>query len=289
MKKMKKIRYMLLTFDLEEFVRPIELGLRYNHDELIDISRIGLRKIISIVKKSGIFGTFFVTFEFAQHCKAELRSLVRGGNEIGLHAYSHSDDYKNMSFEETLRFLKKAKKGIERITGRTIYGFRAPQMVRVDRQILKEIGIIYDSSSHPTIAFDPTLMFSHYSNFFGRRGVYEDSGIIVVPVSVTPLFRLPFSWIWFRNFGLTYAKMCSNLCLIDQDFINLYFHPWDFIDVGETEYGKKVRWWEVERFYKRNSGELMIENIERYIKWAGSIGLRFSTIWGYLHESKRVL
>ena len=279
-------KYILLTFDLEEFVRPIELSMDCRKSQLMEVSRAGLNKIISILKANSIHATFFTTYEFAKKCKRELKLLTKMGCEISLHAYSHKDDYRKISSDETFKRLREAKVGIEKIAGAKILGFRSPQMIKINRNILKKLNIKYDSSSHPTIAFDPTLILSHYSNIFGKRDIHNDNGITVIPVSVTPILRFPFSWIWFRNLGLSYTKACTKACLTDQHFINIYFHPWDFVNLRNTDYGKTIRPYKIERLYSRNSGEWMVQSLNSYIKWCKKSGLIFKTIKEYLHESR---
>jgi hypothetical protein len=94
---------------------------------------------------------------------------------------------------------------------------------------------------------------------------------------VTPLVRLPFSWIWFRNFGLEYAKMCTRMCILDQPYVNIYMHPWEFIDLS-----KRDDLSELPVLIKRNTGGKMERMVGGYIKWCIKAGLKPTTVEKWL-------
>jgi hypothetical protein len=99
-----------------------------------------------------------------------------------------------------------------------------------------------------------------------------------IPISVTAFFRLPFSWIWFRNFGLKYAKICTRLSLINSDYINLYFHPWDFVDLRDFK-GK------ISPFILKNAGRRFSRMFEDYIGYCKRINLKSKTVSEYINET----
>jgi hypothetical protein len=280
---MKKKKYILLTFDLEEFDFPSELGIKQTEKEKFDVSRTGLNYIISILETQRIKATFFTTASFASNNKNLLLQLS-GGNEIALHGLKHEDDYGKMSQETALAKIKKAKSIIKKITGKNIYGFRAPRLFKkdwknVDLDFVKKAGLIYDSSLHPT--FIP----GRYNNFAQKTGIHKINEVIEIPISVSPVLRLPLFWFAFRNFGRGYAKFITFFNLISSDYTMLLFHPWEFIDLNKM----KLELSPIQKIhFTRNTGEKLIKNLESYIKWAKNKGYEFCTISQFLYESKNL-
>jgi len=244
------MKYFLLTFDLEDS-EDLFNSLDIKVDDIKKLESEGLRKIINLLDETKIKATFFITLKFFKDHKQMIKELVNKKHEIGLHAYSHEHRYDTMDEKKSEYLIGKAKKELEKGLKIKINGFRAPEMRPPSYSILKKLGFKYDSSRHPTIV---TFLYS-------RKIKKED--IIVVPVSVTPIIKLPFSWIWFRNMGNFYNKICTRLSLINNNFINIYFHNWDFIELYKFKYKKSV----INDLIVRNSGERCLGKLKEYILW----------------------
>ncbi len=263
----KREKYILLTFDAEEFNLPHE----YNHHIPVrweySISRRGLMVILNILKKENIKATFFVTTNFAKKYPSLIRRMSRK-YEIASHGYSHSDDYRKMKKERLRRRLHEGKRIVERVIKMEISGFRAP---RFHLKKLKWVqGIFkYDSSLHPT------YIPGRYNNFFTERRIHRHGSLIEVPVSVTPIIRLPLFWFVFRNLGVGYARFCTRFCFLDSDYTMLLFHPWEFKDISHIR---------VPRFIKRGTGKILEQKLVRYIKWAKRKGYKFKTVSEFLKK-----
>ena len=245
------MKYLLLSFDLEEF----DICKNLNELERNKISLEGSKIIRELVSES----TFFITGVFAERNKEFVKSLIKDGHEIALHGLEHKDDYFTLSKEESFERIKKGKEILEGVIGDKIVGFRAPRLRFKHYDILRDLGVKYDSSFHPT------YVPKRYNNFLGKRKVFFRDGVKVIPISVTPVLKVPFSWFWFRNFGLNYSKMCSRLSLINNNFINIFFHSWEFADLKESNIGF---------LYKRNTGEKLADNLKKYIKWCEKNNLK---------------
>lgn len=261
------MKSILLTFDIEEFDLPEEFGINIPENEMNRVSLEGTVKLLDLLKRHNIKATFFATAYFALKNKTLIRQIKKEGHEIAFHGYLHSHNYKKMSEKEALYYLKKGKDQIEKIIKTKLIGFRAPKMMPPAYSVLKECGLKYDSSSHPT------YVPQRYNYFFRTRKIMAKEGIIAIPVSVTPLIRLPFSWLWFRNLGPAYAKFCTSFSLINTAFINIYFHPWDFVD---------LRSYRLPFLIKNNTGNKCLELLENYIIWCRKKGFVFETIGNYL-------
>jgi hypothetical protein len=260
------MKCVFLTFDLEEFDLPRSFGKNIEKNEMFEISYKGLEKIIDILDGFKINATFFTTAVFCETYPDALKALAEKNHEIALHGYKHCDNYQKISEKNTCFLLKKAKEILEDTTKQQVIGYRSPRMENIDGKILKKVGIKYDSSLNPM--FNPGF-YTKYNNFNKPRNIFEKDGIIEVPISVTPVIRLPFSFAFFRIFGLAYVKFCTKLTFIDSDFVNLYFHPWEFADI--KKYGLPFYFW-------KRTGDEMSKLLRKYIKWCLSNDLGIITI-----------
>ena len=266
-------KYLLLTFDIEEFVCASEFGLDTSKDRAFEVGRNGLLNIMKVLKDNNLKATFFTTLEFAQKNKDLLQQLISNNNEIALHGYNHNTSYHIMPEHQLMEELEMAKRELEEIINKKVRGFRSPQMRKLNSRVLNKLGFAYDSSLHPT--FVPGN-----NQIFKSRKVYRENNVFTVPVSVVPFVRLPFSWIWFRNLGLSYVKMCTSLCLKAKDYINLYFHPWDFYNTTTAEFKG------VNKLWLRNSGDNALKELDDYCKWCINKNILPKTISEYLEIDK---
>jgi len=273
------MKHLLLTLDLEEFVPAAEFGEDLADRDAFELGRQGFDNILNLLKEKRIKATLFTTAEFAEFAEESIKRAIRDGHELASHGYSHKHNYKKMLPADAFRYLKSAKDVLEKKFGKQILGFRAPQMFHPDRAILKKIGFEYDSSFHPT------YIPGRYNNFFGERKIFSENGIIVVPVSVAPILRLPYSWVWFRLLGLNYSKLCTMLTLADQKYVNIYFHPWEFTDVDKYNFKK------IPKSRTKNTGEHLLKELSSYLDWCNRLNIKSMTISDYLqnYENKRFL
>ncbi|MEW6063421.1 MAG: polysaccharide deacetylase family protein [Nanoarchaeota archaeon] len=260
------MKTILLTFDVEEFDYPGEKGIGISDNEMYKISYKGLVNILRLLGKHKLKATFFVTASFAKRYPKLIKNMARK-HEIASHGYIHKHEYNNMSEKEAGLYLKKSKEILEKITKKKIYGFRAPRFSRPDIFAIKESKFKYDSS------INPTYIPGKYNNFFSKRKLHKENGLVIIPASVTPLIRLPLFWIAFRNLGLGYGKLCTKLCFLMDDYVNLLFHPWEFVDVSKL---KKLG------LAVRGTGNRLVSILDDYIIWAKRNKYKFNTINNHL-------
>lgn len=267
-----------LSFDVEEFTFPEERGQLSQEEREMAFSygREGMKIIMSILKRQKIIATFFCTYEFFCKYPEVMKEVKKMGGEIGLHGYKHGDDYCSMNEKEIIESLCFAKKEMEKRIGVKIYGFRGPGFRAPSLKILEKVGFEYDSSLHPT------YVPGKYNHLFQSRNICQKDNIWEIPISVVPGLRMPFSWIWFRNFPLEYAKMCTLLNIYSSSYTLLYFHPWEFVDLQEKKYPYHDVLW---KLVVRNTGVPLERKLEQYIGWAKKRGV-FSTMHDLLQEFK---
>ncbi len=263
------MRTLLLSFDAEKFPSE-EVGKKVSEGKAFLAGEHGLREVLEMLESAGCSSTFFVTADFAERFPKTVRQLVSAGHELALHGASHEHAYHSMDETEARRVLLQARLRMRKRFRSEVNGFRGPRMSRPAYRVLRECGFSYDSSLHPT--FIPGL----YYNLMAPRTVNEEDGIIVMPVSVTPLVRLPFSWLWFRKLGLGYAKACGRLSLLGSDFVHVYFHPWEFVKPPCRPQGL----WQGLVF--GGSGKDNLERLRRFILWGKGRGMAPATISDFL-------
>jgi hypothetical protein len=222
----------------------------------------GLQKLISLLDCHNIPATFFTTALYAEKNKGLLKSLSEN-HEIASHSSNHS------RFMES--DLTDSKMRIESIIGKKIKGFRMPRFRNVDMGNVRDAGYIYDSSVNPT--FIP----GRYNNLLAKRKLHIDtgSGLIEIPVSVSPALRFPLFWLSFKNIPLpVYFYLCKRALMTDS-YINLCFHVWEFDDLASFN----IPW-----LIKNLSGKQYSERFEKLLFKLKGIA-DFSTISGFLDSS----
>jgi peptidoglycan/xylan/chitin deacetylase (PgdA/CDA1 family) len=275
----------LLSFDVEEFTMPEEMGAiktKEQQDHLFKISAEGLKKIMKILKEERIIATFFCTYEFFYRYPKLIQQISEEGNEVAIHAYAHKDNYQIMDEKKAIKKLKKAKREIEKKLQITITGFRGPGFRAPSLLVLSNAGFTYDSSIHPT------YIPGHYNNLTKSRKIQNDKGwagtdIAVIPISVVPFLRFPFSWLWFRNSPLLYTKMCTWANMATDKYTLLYFHPWEAIDLKKELKKSEIQLKTslITTLVLRGTGAKFLQKLKEYIIWAKKRGT-FKTIDQYL-------
>jgi peptidoglycan/xylan/chitin deacetylase (PgdA/CDA1 family) len=231
----------VLTFDVEEFDTPEEYGREISFEEKIKVSTKGLNRVMEIIDKNNIRCTFFTTATFAQ-AQPELIRKISTQHEIASHTFYHSS-FKNED-------LLLSRLALEEITGKQVVGFRMPRLAPVSNEEILKAGYIYNSS------LNPTWIPGRYFHLFKPRMPFMENGVIQVPTSVTPIFRIPLFWLSFKNFPMWWLKKMMVKTLKHDGALSLYFHPWEFEDI--TNYG-------LPNFMTKISGTAMLKRLEETI------------------------
>lgn len=231
---------LMVTFDLEEYEKAGEEGF--------DIGFRGGRVVRDLLNREKVTATFFVTASFYERVPDFVKELSYD-HEIAFHGLNHRDDYQSLSDDVAFQKLMEGKNKMEKGLNLTIKGFRAPRMRPPSYAVLKKAQFLYSSSLHPT------YVPGRYNHFTAPRSPSVHEGVAEIPVSVAPLVRLPVSWVWFRQLGVTYAKVVT---LLLTDYVCIYFHPWEFVSL--KGYGGVV--------HTRNTGERMERALGKFLSWA---------------------
>jgi peptidoglycan/xylan/chitin deacetylase (PgdA/CDA1 family) len=208
-------RYVLMSFDVEEFDMPLEYNFPISDDEQMKIGKQGLDTILPMV--DDIPCTMFTTANFAVHFPDAVKQMA-AKHEIASHTFYHSH------FEN--KDLLDSKLKLEEISGQKVTGLRMPRMRKVEMDQVKKAGYLYDSS------INPTWLPGRYNNLHLPRTLYTDQGMKRLPASVSPNLRIPLFWLAFKNFPYSVFKQLAIQTLKKDGYVCLYFHPWEFVDIN---------------------------------------------------------
>ena len=247
-----------LSFDTEEFDVPREHGVEW--DTLkggMEVSVYGTNRILDCLKECGIKATFFCTSNFAQNAPQVIQRIMDEGHEIAAHGCDHWNP-KPTDMADSKRIL-------EQQTGKTIRGYRQPRMFPLDLAELKKNGYAYNASLNP--CFIP----GRYMHLSTPRTCFTEDGIVQIPASVSPIFRLPMFWLALHNFPLWYYKRLTRRILRHDGYFNTYFHPWEFYQLNDHPEFR------LPYIIRHNSGRKMYNRLSEIITYLKDNGALFCT------------
>lgn len=221
-------------------------------------------RILEILDRRNIKGTFFVQGRVAETFPKLLQQLVEGGHEIQSHGYSHRPVNK-MEKKELIIELELARKTVEDACGVQVTAFRAPDFT-IDSEniwaleVLLETGFTIDSSIFPMRTHRYGI--SGYPTTPQRVQLPSGANILEVPVAIwsSGKVRLPVA-------GGGYFRLIPEIVLekffasmMTRQPVVIYCHPYEYnphdMDeyhrmnvskaflftqgLGRTSYGKKI-------------------------------------------------
>ena len=206
----------LLSFDVEEFDMPLEYNFNIAIEIQMEIGKKGLDNLMPILNDQNYNTTLFTTANFANHYPDSIKALSEK-HEIASHTFYHS------KFSTVDLLASRIR--LEEIIQKPVKGLRMPRMRQVPVGDINEAGYSYDASIHPT------WLPGRYNNFNLPRTKYSEQGLIRVPASVSPNFRIPLFWLSFKNFPYAIYSKLALQTLNKDGYLSLYFHPWEFTNI----------------------------------------------------------
>lgn len=204
--------------------------------------------------------TFFVVgADLARESnRVTARRLCEHGHELGNHTFDHPYDLSRRPAEEIARQIDCANDAIERHAGVRPSGFRAPGYVMTDAvyRALRATGMSYSSSVFPcpyyyaakagvlglmrvkgrassSILGSPGVLLAPLGPYrVGEPYFRHGSGLIELPIQVTPRLRLPFIGTSLTALGPWLARQLSQ-SLVGQELVNLELHGVDLLDADD--------------------------------------------------------
>ena len=222
----------ILTFDIEDWFHilhkyPDDILDRWENYEV----RIhnGMDRIFKVLLDNDIKATFFVLGYIARKHPEIIKKIHTLGFEVAAHSDMHKVAY-SQSRAEFKEDLLNCIYSIEDITAEKVVSYRAPGFSIKQQniwafEVLKELGIEYDSSIFPAIREDGG--FENFSE--NRPSIVQYNGISIkeFPMSVNTFMGNKFTVTgggYFRFFPYRLIKKIVR----ESDYTMTYFHPRDF-------------------------------------------------------------
>ena len=233
----------LFSLDVEEFDIPEEYGQKVDDRVKVGLSAEGLTLLLDLLEELDVNVTCFTTVFFARS-RPDLVGRIIGRHELASHGVLHSafvpDDLRDSRLE------------LEKLGGMPVQGFRMPRFKAVDCGEILAAGYSYSSSENPI------WLPGRYSNFFRPRLPYMSGELVNLPVSATPAIRYPLFWLSFRHSPLGLFKKMSGWALQTDGYLNIFFHPWEFMNLKE---------WNLPAPVKYLSGRKLLSKLAAYMVW----------------------
>ncbi|TWF37471.1 polysaccharide deacetylase [Chitinophaga polysaccharea] len=252
-------RFVLLSFDVEEFDMPLEYQQPIEMADQMRVGHEGLVVTMDIVNNARATSTFFTTANFAQTFPADIKEIA-AKHEIASHTFYHS------SF--AVPDLLESKRCLEHISQQPVYGLRMPRMRHVEMSDVKAAGYLYDSS------INPTWIPGRYNYRSKPRTVYTENDMLRVPAAVSPNLRIPLFWLAFKNYPYALFKRLAIQTLKKDGYLCLYFHPWEFVDLKD---------YNIPAYTKRHAGPVLQDRLSKLLKDLSAEG-SFITMHNYLER-----
>ena len=186
---------------------------------------------------------------------ARLRALAAAGHELGNHTYDHQYDLTRRGEPHIAAQIERANDVIATRAGQRPTGFRAPGYTITDvvYRALLSSGMAYSSSVFPcpyyyaakaavitalrlagksssSIVSGPGVLSAPRAPYrVGEPYFRVGSGLLELPIQVTPVLRLPFIGTNLTLLGPSLAALLTR-SLIGQELINLELHGVDLLD-----------------------------------------------------------
>jgi len=210
--------------------------------------------------------TFFVLGWLAEKLPNLVREIQSRGHEVASHGYNHKLCTKE-SHEGLSSDLLKSKKLLEDITGRQIYGYRAPSF-SIDNdsfKIIEDCGYTYDSS------FNSFGMHGRYGhvNLSSRKkaGIaYTISDTLYeIPISNLVIGKIILPWGgggYFRLVPYPAFRYGVRSILTHDGAYMFYMHPWE-IDPGQPRVKQAAMFYKFRHYINIERAE---KKLKRLIK-----------------------
>ncbi|MCS4034084.1 polysaccharide deacetylase family protein (PEP-CTERM system associated) [Salinibacter ruber] len=232
----------VFSIDVEDWYQGIELPVEQwsGFEPRVEAS---MEDVLDLMARYDVTATCFVLGKVAEEHPALVRRIHEAGHEIATHGYSHEKVY-NLSPERFRRELRHSIDLIQDLTGEEVRGHRAPYFTITEDSlwaldILREEGILYDSSIHPVFNYrygipnadrQPSLIESD-----------EGAQMLEVPVATYPLpDPLPDTNVpcgggaYLRIYPYRLQRWFLRKIEERGEHISVYVHPWE-VDPGHPK------------------------------------------------------
>lgn len=223
-----------LTIDVEDWYHALDIDVaRASWDDCEERVHIGTYRILELLEKYNIKGTFFILGCVAIKNPSLVKDISNQGHTIGSHGYEHRL-ITSMSRKSFAQDTRRAKSIVEDITGSEVNMYRASTWSITDKnlwalEVLEDEGFILDSSIQPFKTYLSGYSGAPVKPFHPKIGD-RTLNLLEVPPSVIDigLLRIPFSGgLYFRVLPEGIVKLGLRWVNRNRDGL-IYIHPWEF-------------------------------------------------------------
>jgi peptidoglycan/xylan/chitin deacetylase (PgdA/CDA1 family) len=253
----------LLSFDVEEFDAPVSRGRAMTMAAQMEQGGRGYEVVLDLLDGLSVPATMFTTASFAQWHPALVRRAA-AVHETASHGRVHA------TFVEA--DLAESRRLLEAASGAPVRGFRRARLQPTRPEAIAEAGYEYDSSENPI------WLPGRYNNLGRPRVPYRKGPILEVPISASPVLRVPLFWLAMKNLPMSVVRSASARCLERDGLLNVFWHPWEFTDLAASGLPRHMR---------RVDGRAMCDRLAAYVEWLRPRGV-FRTFGAWLAEAPDV-
>jgi peptidoglycan-N-acetylglucosamine deacetylase len=218
---------------------------------------VAVGRLLDLAEEERVPLTLFaIGSDLARTENAEtLRAAHLRGHEIANHTLDHRYDLTRLGRDEMAHQIEGGIAAIAHAVGEAPVGFRAPGYTITDEvfALLQELGVKYDSSVFPCPAYwalkataigvykargrtsrsivdTPSVLRAPTRPYFvGKPYWKRGTGLLEMPVQVTPKLRLQFIGTTVTMAGPTGARKLTEMC-VGEPLVNLELHGIDVLD-----------------------------------------------------------
>ncbi len=233
----------LLSFDVEEFDAPLDRGVDVPPEAQLRIGGAGFARLLDLLDEMDVTATLFITANLAlTHPALVKRAALR--HEVGSHGFWHR------TLEEA--DLAASRRALRELSGQEVLGFRRARLQPTETGAILAAGYRWDSSENPI------WLPGRYNNLRKPRRLYRRGELVELPVSAAPITRFPLFWLAMKNAPMALIRAASAACLRHDGYLNVFWHPWEFLDLSDSG---------LPRYMRSPDGEAMCERLRRYVAW----------------------
>ena len=281
----------LLTFDVEDWFQ-VENFKEYISFSSWDSHKLRVEqnthKILNLLDSFAFKpkATFFVLGWIAKRLPNLVKEINHRGHEVANHGNLHNLCTKQSS-KEVFNDLKEGKEILEEITGKKIYGYRAPSFA-INNEVLKIIentGHVYDSS------FNSFAMHGRYGTIDlvnkNKRGIActISDNFYELPISNLNIKQKVFplgGGGYFRLIPFPIFKLGMNSVLHKKRAFLFYSHPWEF-DPDQPRVDQASKGFKFRHYINLDKTENKLESLIKSFK-----SLQFTTCIDYIRQINSV-
>lgn len=205
---------------------------RHRWEEAEDRTQASVDRLLGLLEKNDVKGTFFVLGWSARRHPELVRRIADRGHEVASHGFAHELIY-NQDAESFRRDVREARKLLQDLSGQEVLGYRAPSYTIVHRtrwalEVLAEEGYAYDSSVFPIkrlrYGMPDAPRVPHRIELPGGGSIAE----FPLPTARIGFFNVPATGgAYLRLLPLAFQRWVVRNKIRSREPLVLNIHPWE--------------------------------------------------------------